>query len=317
MSPILNVLMFILSCGVLFLCGAIFIKSISKISHFLRLGEFVVSFIIVGMATSLPELFIGITSAMSKQPSLALGNVIGANIANLTLILGIPVILSRGINIPQKTIRKDSIYMFFIALLPLILMYVGKSLSRIDGIILVIFFFIYCYVLIKQRRAFHERSKEYMSRKTITTYMLLFPLTLLGLYYAAESTVKYASLISLDIGLPQIFIGLFIISLGTTLPELVVGLSAVAGKKSDILLGNIMGSIIANSTLVLGITAIIMPITANLLIFFTSIAFMIIAAFLFMTFVESGNRLYWKEGVAMILIYVFFIMIEFYINQVI
>jgi cation:H+ antiporter len=316
MTLLINLGLFALSCVILLASGSFFISALTKITSFLKMNKFVVSFIIVGIATSLPEFFVGISSALAKQTSISLGNVIGSNIANLTIILGLPILLARGIKINSKTIKKESLYMFFIALLPLVLMFIGKSLSRIDGLILVIVFITYCIWLIKQRKNFPKQEEDKVGRWEIILQTFLFIISVVVLQFSAKYTVKYASLLSIDLALPQIFIGLFLIALGTSLPELVVGFHAVKKKEEDIVLGNIMGSVVANSTLVLGVTAIIFPITTNLLIFFTSIGFMILATFLFTTFVESGNKLGVKEGIAMILLYMFFIMIELYIKNI-
>ncbi|TKJ17115.1 hypothetical protein CEE44_01095 [Candidatus Woesearchaeota archaeon B3_Woes] len=315
MAFMINFLLFALSCLVLLVSGSFLIKSLSKIAAFLRMSKFVVSFIIVGMATSLPELFVGISSALAGQPEISLGNVIGSNIANLTIILGIPLLLARGIAIKSKTVRKDSLYMFGISLLPLILMAIGESLSKLDGIILIVFFLFYSALLIKQKKKFTKPIDNHIGRSEIVGNVFLFIVSALFLYYSAKFTVKYASLISIDLALPPIFVGLFIIALGTSLPELVVGFHALKKNQEDIILGNIMGSVVANSTLVLGVTALIFPITTNLVIFFTSISFMILASFLFMIFIEAGKKIYWKEGVILIIIYVLFIMVQSYIKN--
>lgn len=316
MTLLMNLGLFALSTIVMIISGSFFIKSILRIAAFLRLSEFVVSFIIIGFATSLPELFVGISSALAKQPQISLGNVIGSNIANLTIIIGIPILLARGIDIKSKTIKKDSMYMFLIALLPLILMIIGSKLSKFDGVILILTFFAYSAWLIKERQSFTKKVKNHVGRIEILVYSIFFMFSIFLLHYSAKYTVKYASLSAIDLSMPPIFIGLFIIALGTSLPELVVGFSAVMNKNPDIILGNVMGSVVANSTIVLGITALIFPITTSLFIFFTSISFMVLTTFLFMTFVESGNKLYWKEGVAMILIYVVFLVMELYISNI-
>ena len=316
MALITNIILFALSCFVLITSGSYLIKSLSKIASFLKMSEFVVSFIILGMATSLPELFVGISAALIKQPAIALGNVIGSNIANLTIILGIPILLAKGLNITSKTTKKDSIFMMGIAAIPLILMVIGQKLSRIDGIILIVIFFAYTTWLVRQRKGFSKQLQDGVGRWEVVKNMLIFVISFLVLYFSAKFTVKYASLISTDLALPPIFIGLVIIALGTSLPELVVGTQAAMQRKDDILLGNIIGSVVANSTLILGVTAIIYPITANLVIFFTGISFMILTALLFTTFVESGNKLYLKEGIAMIILYFFFIMFELYMKNI-
>jgi cation:H+ antiporter len=312
----INLSLFIVSCAILLASGSFFIEALTKIASFLKMSKFVVSFVIVGIATSLPEFFVGISSALAKQTSISLGNVIGSNIANLTIILGLSVILARGIKIESKTTKKDALYMLLIAILPLILMLIGRSLSRLDGFILIIIFITYCTWLIRQRKSFQKQESGNVGRLEIVLHAFLFIISAILLQVSAKYTVKYASLLSIDLHLPQIFIGLFIIALGTSLPELVVGFQAVKKKEEEVVLGNIMGSVVANSTLVLGITALITPITANILIFLTSISFMILAAFLFTTFTESGDKIYVKEGIAMIVVYIIFIIIQFYIQNI-
>jgi cation:H+ antiporter len=316
MTLIINLTLFAISCTALLISGSFFIKSISKIAAFLKLSEFVVSFIIVGMATSLPELFVGISSALTKQTSISLGNVIGSNIANLTIILGIPLLIAKKINITRKTIKKDSLYMFLISLIPLILMGLGGTLSRLDGVILIAIFLGYCIMLVKQTRDFSKEVENHIGRVEIIATTFLFIISGIFLYFSAQFTVLYAKNVSMDLSLPSIFIGLFIIALGTSLPELVVGFQSVVKKHQQIVLGNIMGSVVANSTLVLGVTAIITPITSNLLIFFTSIGFMIIASFLFMMFVQSGDKIGWKEALVMVYTYIIFIIVESFISKI-
>jgi cation:H+ antiporter len=312
----INLSLFILSCAILLASGSFFIEALTKIASFLKMSKFVVSFIIVGIATSLPEFFVGISSALAKQTSISLGNVIGSNIANLTIILGLPVLLAKGIKIESKTTKKDAKYMFLISLLPLILMLIGKSLSRLDGIILIIVFVAYCTWLIKQRKGFQKIEENHIGRIEIILHSFLFLIAGVILQVSAKYTVKYATLLSIDIQLPQIFIGLFIIALGTSLPELVVGFQAVKKKHPDVVLGNIMGSVVANSTLVLGITALIFPISLQFFLFITSISFMILTTFLFTVFLESGEKIYVKQGLIMIAMYLIFILVEFYMKTI-
>ncbi len=323
MAMVINLLLFSLSCLVLLASGSFFIKSIIKITSFLKMSVFVVSFIIVGIATSLPELLVGVSSALAslKNPlsntvALSLGNVIGSNIANLTIIVGIPILLARGITVGSKTTKKDSLFMLIISILPLLLMLIGKKLSRIDGFILIAVFILYCAWLIRKKKEFTKQTENNVGRWEIIINVCLFIFSALALYYSAKFTVQYASLLSIDLALPPIFIGLFIVALGTSLPELVVGFQAALSKNHDIILGNIMGSVVANSTLVLGATALIFPITSDLLIFFVSISFMIIAASLFTIFVESGKRIHWMNGVVLIFVYIVFIIVEMYMKGI-
>jgi len=311
---LINLLLFLLSCIILVISGSFLVKTLSKIASFLRVSEFLAGFVIMAFSTSIPELFVGITAALGKNPALALGTVIGSNIADLTIIVGIIIVLARGIDIKSKFMKRDSMYMVFIAALPMGLMFIGSKLSRIDGAILVAVFISYVYFLIKERTKFRKEVEDGIRRKDIVLAIFLFCISLFALFFSAEFVVKYATLLAIDLALPSILIGLFIIAIGTSLPELVFGTKSVLAKHSEMALGDIIGAVVVNSTLVLGVTALIYPITANFLFFLSSAVFMIIITFLFATFVESGKRLYWKEGVSLIMLYMFFIMIEFYVK---
>jgi cation:H+ antiporter len=310
----LDIIILLISAVVLVLSGSWLIKSLSKIAYFLHISEFVIGFIIMAFSTSIPELFVGITAALAKNSALALGTVIGANIADLTFVIGIAVILARSIKIESKKIQKDALYMVFIAALPIGLMLLGNKLSRLDGIILIGVFLFYMYHLIKERREFKREVEERITHLDIVLNVIIFILSLVLVFLSANFVVDYATKISLELLLPPILVGLFLIAIGTTLPELTFNIQAVMKKHPEMALGDTIGSVVINSTLVLGVTAVIYPITAHFLLFFSSAFLMLIIAFIFATFVESGNRLYLKEGIALLLLYTFFIMIEFYIK---
>lgn len=313
----LNIILFIIACSIMVLSGSFLIKSLTKIAAFLRMHEFVVGFIIMAFSTSVPELFVGITSAFAGDPSLSLGNVIGANIANMTLIIGIIIILSRGMNVKSKTIKKDALFMVLLSALPIILKSIGRNLSRVDGAILLLVFLIYIKKLMKQGREFHkEVHAKRMTHIKIATSFLIFFASIGIVFLSADFVVKYATEISLELALPSILVGLFVVSIGTTLPELTFGMHAVLKKHPEMALGDTIGSVVANSTLVLGVVSLIHPIQADFKLFLSSGIFMIIISFLFATFTESENKLSIKEGIALILFYVFFIMIEFYISSI-
>ncbi len=311
---IINLLLFLFFCVILVSSGGLLVRSLKKIAGFLHVSEFIVGFILMAFATSLPELFIGISSALNKNSALALGNVIGANILNLTLVMGILILIGRGIKIKNKRTKADALYMVGLAALPLILMLIGGSISRFDGVILIVSFFVYSIILYMGRGS---KSKEFSMierRWEPVAYTALFIFGLALMFLSSHFVVKYASLLSIELNFPPIMIGLFLISVGTTLPELTFGVRAILSGNSEMALGDQIGSVIANATFILGVTAVIYPISANLVLFFTAGIFMIIVAFLFATFVESGNKLYIKEGISLIMLYIFFLIIEFYVK---
>jgi len=319
---VINLALFILACIVLVQSNSFLVKSLAKISYFLKLNEFTIGFIIMSMATSLPELFVGIMSALSGTPAFAVGNVIGSNILDLTLVIGIAALLAKNIKIESKIIRKDMIYMLLITLLPVILLMdhhvwwkfglfpnMVQGLSRFDGIILLSTFVYYIYTLVQQESQFSK-----IVDKTSRKFMLLFLVSITLLLISAHFVVDYAKLLSIDLAISPLLMGLFIISLGTSLPELMFETKAVLSQHQSMAIGDLVGSVITNSALVLGVTAIIAPIAVNSVIYLTSTLFMLFAAFIFFTFAESGEKITWTEGIALLFLYILFIIIETYIN---
>ena len=311
---IINLILFIIACSVLVKSSSLMVRSLSKISHHLRINEFAIGFIIMAVSTSIPELFVGVTSAIEKNPALAIGTVIGSNILDLTIIIGIVALLSRGVKIRSKIIKKDILYMMAIVLLPVFLM-VDREISRMDGLILLGVFVVYIWQLTRQERKF-KRTVDHVKSREAMFYALIALVGVIILLISASFVVKFATLLSIDLVLPPIFIGLFVISAGTSLPELIFETKAVISRHEELALGDLIGSVITNSTLVLGITALIYPISADLFLFFTSAIFMVLIAFIFMTFAESDKGVSWREGVALIFLYIFFVIIESYIKMI-
>jgi len=308
-----NAIYFAIACIILIASGAFLVRSLSKISKFLRISEFSAAFIIMAIATSLPELFVGISSALAGTPALSLGNVVGANILNLTLITGIIILLSKNIK-TSKRIGKDAYFMVFGISLILILYIIGSSLSRVDGIILFAFFLTNSYRIFKKRKKFPKKIKNGLETKRKFIHLLIFLIALIGLLISSNFVVRYATALAVDLNLPEIMIGLFLLSIATTLPELVFGISATKLHHKEMGIGDQIGTIVANSTLILGIVAIIHPIEVTFLPFITSAIFMFIASFVFVTFLITGRKLETLEGISLILMYVLFIVIEFFIK---
>jgi cation:H+ antiporter len=308
--------MFLLACALLVVAGTILVKTLSRIAAFLKLNEFIAAFIIMAFCTSLPELFIGISSALAGKPTFSLGNVIGSNIVDLTLIAGIAIVLAKGIDIKGGLIRREVYGMVLLAALPMVLMFIGKELSRLDGLILLGVFAVYFYEMITSKHArFQKKMSEKDSHWVALGIFLLFLISAAGLFFTAKMVVHYGTELAVSLNLPPIIIGLFFVALGTSLPDLTFSLRAVMAKHSTLAIGDLVGAVVVNSTIVLAVTALIAPITNSFLVFVTSAAFMIAITFLFATFVASGDRLTWREGVSLILFYAVFLLVELNLEQ--
>jgi len=312
-----NIFIFIISAVILAFSASMCVKALSSISRFLKMNEFIVGFIIMGISTTLPELFVGINSALNKNPALSMGNVIGSVIVNFTLILGIVIVLAKGINTTKGVIKRDAIKLLAIIVVPVILNIIGRGLSRIDGVILLLIFVWYIVGLYKERGKYSLELKNTISKKEGILSSFLFLISLVVLFFSARSTAVYGGIIAGGLGLPNIFIGLFFVAVSTSLPELTFGIIAARTNHSIMSLGNLMGAGIINVTLVLGITALIEPIKSNFTLFLTSSIFMIITCFIFSVFIETGRKLYWKEGIALIFLYIFFLIVELSLSGII
>jgi len=311
----INIGLFAFSCIVLIVAGGALVRSLSRLAAFLRVSEFIAAFVIMAISTSLPELFVGIQSARAGNPALALGTVIGSNIVDLTFVAGISILIARGLVVKSAAIRKDVWYMLGIAALPMILMILGNQLSRLDAIILLAVLVVYGYRIFKVHGKYEREMHDKVGRWEVLLQMLVF-LTALGvLFVSSQYVVFYATELALMLFLPPIFIGLIFLALGTSLPELIFESRTMMKGKSEMALGNLIGSVVINSTLVLAVTALIMPITANFFLFLTSGFFMLVATFIFATFVYTGRKLTYVEGIAMLLLYIVFIIGELNIQQ--
>lgn len=313
---LVNIVLFLLACVGLVLSGSWLVRHLSNIAAYLKVSGFVAAFVIMALSTSLPELFVGISSSLNDNGALALGTVIGSNISNLTIIVGIVVVLSRGIKVPSKTVRAESLHMFFILVLLSVLMYLGNGLSRVDGVILIGVFFYELYRAYKNSKRFKQPFGKRPSKNEFAISSLVFAGSVIVLYGSAEAVVHYGTVLAIDFALPPILVGLFLVALGSSLPELVFQYQAAAKKQGEMSLGDALGSVIANSTLVIGITALIRPIEADFTLFLTSAIFMMAIGFIFTTFIESEDRLRIKEGISLIFLYVIFIIVEFTIKSI-
>jgi len=286
------------------------IKSLVYLAQCLKISEFVIAFILSGVATSLPELFLGISSALNKTPILSLSNVIGSNIANITLILGITIILLGGLNIKTKTIQRNIIYTAFLMIYSLLLC-LDNTLSRLDGVALLVSFTLYNLILVHQSQDINKIVAK-TKKKELKKNILLFIIGIALLLITTQIIAKISNNLAIKLNIPLFIVGLFIVAIGTSLPELILGIRAAHQKHKDMILGGILGSVAVNSTAVLGITALISPITIkNNTLFIVSIIALIVAYLLFGIFSRSKKRISWQEAIILLFLYIAFTIIQF------
>ncbi|MFC1752402.1 sodium:calcium antiporter [Thermoproteota archaeon] len=302
-----------LAVPILVVLGCIFVimKSagfaITAISDYARktgLSEYLIGFIVVSVGTSLPELSTAFFASTTGHGALILGDVIGANIVDVTVVLGLTAIIGRKIKIEGKTISKTLLTIFGIAVLPIFLGADGV-LSRIDGIVMVIAFLYYIGNMLHVEGKFGHIKKD-VAWKDIWKDMLVFLGCLMALLLAARWMVISSVIIAEQIHVPIYLVGLIFISIGTTVPELTVEIKSVLHGMSGLALGDLMGSVVVNTSLVLGFAAILRPIELELAGFLTAALFMIVCISLAIVFLRKKS-ITWKHGVFLLSIYVIYV----------
>ncbi len=295
----------------------IHLKSIARKTN---LGSFYLTAIIIGMATSLPELFVGITSALKNQSNLSLGNVIGSNIADMSLIVGLAAVIGGSLKVKNHDIEaRDLLHAFIAGIIPFLLL-LDKTLSRVDGLILISMYGFYNYLILNKRRKYFEDEdgiiigllRRIHHNHVGKDFMYTF-LGISAILFSSDMIVRLSSSFAKDMGIPIILVGLFIVAVGTSLPELAFEIEAIKKKESEMFLGNLLGSIVANGTFILGITALLNPITVHAISeYYIAIFTFIVAFIMFFIFIRTKKRLERWEGILLIVAYLMFLIIEFF-----
>jgi cation:H+ antiporter len=310
---------FILSCLLLAYAGGKVVRSITRIARFLKLKEFIVAFILMAFATTIPEFLVGITSAFHGKPALSFGNIIGSNIVNLTLVVAIGIFFAGRLDTRTSATQTDAFYTALISSLPILLL-LDKNLSRTDGIILLLALLVYLRTILRQKHRFdkifaNNFQEGWPKIKIFLRNILVFFAGIVLLLLAAEGIVWSASSFAEAVGLPLVIIGILVIALGTNLPEITFGIkSALMGHK-QMILGNIMGAVVINSTLILGLTVIICPLTiVDFSAYFIGIIFTIGIALFFGIFIQTHQIISKKEGIFLFLIYLLFVFLQIFLG---
>lgn len=281
-----------------------------RLAEGLRLSKYLVGFIIVAIISILPEMFVAVTSALEGVPSFGLGALFGSNVADLTLVFTLIIFIAgRNLKVESKIIKNRFLYvgaLFF----PIILGLNGYY-SRLEGVILIcVGFLFYCFVIGNSSVKGKKQSGKFNVRDVL--YLLL---SMGGLLLGSYLTVRYGESFAIDLKINPIFIGMFIVGLGTTLPELLFSIKAARQKHDGLALGDILGTVIADATIVVGLLAVISPFEFSPRIIYVTGLFMLSSAVLLLYFLKSGKVLTKKEAILLFLFYVLFVFAELIINQ--
>ena len=315
MEWLYGIAIFLLAGMLLYYAGELLVSGLLRLARFYQIKEFIVAFFVMAFAGTLPNFFVGITSAMQGIPELSYGDVMGNNIVALTLAVALALFIvpGRKLDIDNETVRYTTFMTAAAALLPLILISDGE-LSRSDGLVLIMFFGIYVAWLFSRNENF---SKLYETDQVVpieqgrpealrATIKVVVGLALLAA--AAQAVVYAAELIALSIGVPLMVVGVLVVGFGGALPELYFTVITARKGETGMILGNLMGAVISPATLVLGIVAMIQPIQNDNLEFpLVGRLFLAAVAIYFLYASYTSKTISMREGYALLGVYILFI----------
>lgn len=311
--------MFIVSCLIFYFSGELVVKSLIRIAKYLGWKEFVLSFIVMAFVASFPNLFVGISAALHGIPELSFGDVVGGNLVDLTLAIGLAAMFAKkGIPAKSRTIQTTLFFTIIAAVLPLLLAY-DHTLSRGDGFILILFFLLYVGWLFSNKERFSKTCEQTkpITKSFGTSFSGVFKIIFAVIMFivASEGIVRSATYFASTFNWPLLLIGLFVVGLGNCLPEIFFAISSAKNNYGWMVLGDLMGAVVAPATLVLGIVSIIHPIHIN---GFEHLAlsriFMFISIIFFFLFIRTDQKITKREAVFLVLIYICFIISEIFVG---
>lgn len=280
-----------------------------------RLSEYTVGFIIVAIVSVLPELFIAVNAAISGMPSFGLGMLLGSNVADLTLIFALIILFAgRGLKVESKILKNNAAYPFML-LLPLVLGLNGHF-SRLEGLALVLVGGVFYYLAFKHD-ARHSGARSSHDKKSGSRWksvlMLGFSMALLlvGAHFTVDSAISLAGYV----GISPTLIAMLVVGLGTTMPELFFSLESVRERDDALAVGDILGTVLADATIVVGLIALISPFSFPRDIIYVTGVFMVIAAFVLFHFMRSGRTLTKREAWILFTFWMVFVLVEFIVNR--
>lgn len=306
-----NLFVFIVSLFLVIKGATLATKYAARLAQNFHLSKYTVGFIVIAVISILPEAFVSINSALAGIPSFGLGTLFGSNVADLTLIFAIIVFFTnRSLKAESKILKNHAAYPFML-LMPLVLGLNGHF-SRLEGLALVIVGSIFYFTAVKKESNGTEFT-EPNNNKLKNFFLLLFSMVILlvGSHFTVSSATDLAHLI----GINPVLIGMLIVGLGTTMPELFFSLKSIKKHDDSLAIGDILGTVLADATVLVGILALIKPFSFPTKIIYVTGVFMILSAFMLFRFMKTGHTLTKREAFLLFVFWIIFVLTEFIVNS--
>ena len=297
---------------VLLIKGAdFFVEGSSAVAKKLKVPSLIIGMTIVAMGTSLPECAVSVTASITNNNALAVSNVVGSNIFNLMVVCGACALFA-PLAVQAGTLKKEFPFSILIGVLLLVLGYIGMEVGHVDGVILLVLFAAFLFWMVQSAKKARtagaaleieeEEEAEHLADLPVWKCIVYIVLGAAAIAFGGDFVVDSASEIAADFGLSQNLIGLTIVAMGTSLPELVTSIVAARKKEADMALGNVIGSNIFNVLFVLGIAATISPV-AFIMENVIDIVILTVMSVVVLIFAWSKKQVGRVEGIVMLLAY--------------
>jgi len=255
-----------------------FVDSSSLLAKKLGINELTIGLTVVALGTSAPEIFVGISSVLNQSENIAMGAVVGSNISNIALIFGVSCI---GIALKPKETPIIQLAPFLLSAVVLGITLHDLKVSIVDSILLLIVFLYFLYVIINNKSRAHINIPPEIEDQNKSITLLFLSIGLIALIFGSRYAVIYAEKIAILLDISELIIGLTIVAIGTSLPELAATISAIMKKKTDMVVGNVIGSNVLNITLVVPIIGFFSNVQLGQVLFSRDYFFMSIATIIF------------------------------------
>lgn len=287
------------------------LRSAVSLAHRLGIASYAMGFVVLGFLTSTPELFVAIQSMISGVPQLSVGNLLGGSILLFSLLLGVASVILGKITLNHGLTMREIVLSASVIAAPILVLWDG-NLSRIDGVFLVGFYFLHTLFIEGGVHSVAEMEQHMKHARHIVWYVGQLAVGIIIVAVAARLMVHRVELLATGVGVPDFFLGLFLVSIGTNLPETALVITAAMEKKRTVAFADILGSAAAN-TLFLGLLGLVNPfgvealekLRFSLLILGATVAFFIWA-------LSSRRDITRKEGIGLLFFYVLFLAYEFF-----
>lgn len=289
------------------------IRYAARLALGMRLSKYTVGFTIVAAISVLPETFVSISSSLQGIPAFGLGTLFGSNVADLTLVFAMVVIIAgRDLKI-ESQILKNRLYYAGVLAIP-ILFGLNGYYSRLEGFSLIAAGLLFYFFVLKRKQHNPVSSFTKVKFSVMAKNLLLLTLSLIILLFGAYLTVKFAVAAANFLSVSPILVAL-VVGLGTCLPELSFSIKAARKNHENLALGDIFGTVITDATIVAGILILINPFAFDQKIIFVAGLFMLFAVILLLSFMKTGKVLTKQESLILLLFYLLFVLTEFTVGD--